>query len=116
MSRTARAAWAVAFTALVAGAANAQSQTAAPSAPQPSDPMGLSYQSALDGYQRFTDEKVGSWREANDNVGRIGGWREYAREARDGAAPAASPAPAAAPASPGAAPASRDPHAGHGTR
>lgn len=39
------------------------------------------YQSAFEGYRRFEDEKVQSWREANDNVGRIGGWQSYAREA-----------------------------------
>lgn len=34
------------------------------------------------------------WREANDQVARIGGWRAYAREAQ--AAPAAAPTPASA--------------------
>lgn len=37
--------------------------------------------SAFEGYQRHTDEKTVNWKEANDNVGRIGGWREYARQA-----------------------------------
>lgn len=39
------------------------------------------YQSALEGYQAFSEEKVRPWKEANDNVGKIGGWRAYAKEA-----------------------------------
>jgi hypothetical protein len=54
----------------------------------------LTYRSAFEGYRRYTDEPVVSWKETNDNVGRIGGWRAYAKEA--------SGDPAA------------DPHAGHG--
>jgi hypothetical protein len=54
----------------------------------------LVYRSALTGYRPLaSDAPPLSWREANDAVLRIGGWRAYAREA---AAPAASsPAPAA---------------------
>jgi len=37
--------------------------------------------SSFAGYHGLADEKVGSWREANDTVGRIGGWKAYAREA-----------------------------------
>lgn len=49
------------------------------------------------------------WREANEQVGRIGGWRAYAREAQtinaqDGAA-GAGPAPALPATSPASAPA-----------
>lgn len=40
-----------------------------------------------------------SWREANDTVGRIGGWRSYAREAQPAAAPATVPTPPTRPAS-----------------
>jgi hypothetical protein len=40
------------------------------------------YRSAFDGYQGFSDEKVVGWKEANDTVGKIGGWREYAKQAR----------------------------------
>lgn len=52
----------------------------------PAQDGDLSYRSALDGYQKYTDEQVGSWRDANDNVGRIGGFRAYAREAQGGQA------------------------------
>ena len=54
----------------------------------------LVYRLAFNGYKPLTSEAPPlSWREANDAVLRIGGWRAYAREAN---APAASsPAPAA---------------------
>ena len=45
------------------------------------DAASLTYRSALEGYQRYTDEKTVNWKEANDAVARIGGWREYARQA-----------------------------------
>lgn len=79
--------WAVLTALGVALSANAQ-QPATPTQPAntPTAAQGgdLSYRSTLDGYQKYTDEKVGSWRDANDNVGRIGGWREYAKEAQGG--------------------------------
>ncbi len=40
------------------------------------------FQSAFEGYKPYTDEKTGNWVEANDTVGKIGGWRVYAKEAR----------------------------------
>ncbi len=43
----------------------------------------LRYESPLAGYRKFVEQPVGSWREANDNVGRIGGWRAYARESQE---------------------------------
>ena len=39
------------------------------------------FRSAFEGYQPYTDEKMVDWKQANDRVGEIGGWREYAREA-----------------------------------
>jgi hypothetical protein len=57
------------------------------------------YRSAFEGYRAFTDEPVRPWRETNDTVGRIGGWKAYAREIQ---APDARPASAAAAASAGA--------------
>ena len=81
------------------------------------------YRSAFEGYRALTEEPVKSWREANDLVGRIGGWRAYAREVQAGesasGAPAApssdpaapAPAPAASPAGPTAAPANAQPSA-----
>ena len=40
----------------------------------------LHYQSPLRAYQGFTEQPLHDWREANDLVGRIGGWRTYAQE------------------------------------
>ena len=86
-------------TAASLAALTALAQTTAP-APAP-------YRSALEGYQPFTDTKAVPWREANDTVGRIGGWRAYAKEAAEGqghsghAMPAArAPKPAASQAKP----------------
>lgn len=85
------------------------------------------YASAFDGYRPFTEQKVLSWRESNDLVGRIGGWQAYAREAAGGEAMPAdqkgSPTPGASPTPVNATPAaksastpsnsSNDPHGGH---
>ena len=63
------------------------------------------HESAFTQYRRLSDVPVGSWRDANDTVGRIGGWRTYAREARtpEAAAPPAGAAstPSVMPAQPG---------------
>ena len=40
----------------------------------------LEYHSAFKGYQALREPKRAPWKEANDTVGRIGGWRVYARE------------------------------------
>ena len=65
-------------------------------------PAPPAYRSAFEGYQPYTDEKIVNWKEANDNAGRIGGWREYAKEASESQKPevAAKPDPDAAPAQP----------------
>ena len=42
------------------------------------------YRSAWSGYRPFSDEKVISWKDANDEVRRIGGWRAYLRESQSG--------------------------------
>lgn len=68
----------------------------------------MNYQSALSGYRAFRDEKVSSWQASNDNVARIGGWRVYAREARE-PQPAPRDTVRDAPATPAG-----HPHAGHG--
>lgn len=75
--------------------------------PDPLDPQApvpaLHHRSSLAAYPRQAEPAVGEWREANERVHRIGGWRVYAREA---AAP--SPAPASAP--PPASPSTPSPH------
>ena len=87
--------------ALFAGAAFAQAP-ADPEAPQPPLPTRLQYSSAIGAYQAYADQQVQSWREANDRVGEIGGWRTYAKEIKTGEPASAKDA---APAS--------DPHSGH---
>jgi hypothetical protein len=72
----------------------------APPRPDPADakaPTGaLVYRSALAAYRSHgAPVSPLPWREANDAVERIGGWRAYAREASAAPAPAAS-APGAA--------------------
>jgi len=76
---------------LWAGVAHAQT---------PAQPAPAAFRSALEGYQPYTDEKIIPWKEANDNVGRIGGWREYAKEARQAPDAAAKPDPRAVQAKP----------------
>lgn len=105
-------------------------QAAAPAKrPDALDPKAevppATHKSALGAYRPAVEVKVGSWRDANDAVTRIGGWRTYAREASpsEGAAapgPAASAPPAdtrAAPATAAAsapAPKPAQPSGGHG--
>jgi len=90
----------------------------------------LLHQSAFAQYRRLGEVPVGSWREANDTVTRIGGWRAYAREAAEPALPAASlpavsvpagsasapgmkPAEPAEPAKAAPKPGGKDPHGAH---
>lgn len=55
----------------------------------------LTYESSFSRYRRLSDDRAVSWRDANDTVGRIGGWRAYAREAQEPAS-AVPPANSAA--------------------
>jgi hypothetical protein len=78
----------------------------------PAAAASAAYLSVFDSYQPFADEKIAPWKASNDTVGKVGGWRAYAREAA-GAAPATGSAPAPAPApgqAPGAAPAAAPGH------
>jgi len=88
----------------------AQAQPASPGArPDPLDPKAgvpaLIYQSSFSQYRRLDDGKLVSWRDANDTVTRIGGWRVYAREAQQ---PAAAASATTGPASPASAPQSNE--------
>jgi hypothetical protein len=109
---------------LLAGALLAVLTHAAGAArPDPLDPQAavprLTHESAFKAYRGQRDEKLRSWKDANDEVGRIGGWRAYAREAQQPGAPASAPpaaaasapARAASPPAPASAPAPRG--AGH---
>jgi hypothetical protein len=93
----------IAFAATAAAmAADAAGDGARPEpAPAANTIASQAYRSAFDAYQPFTDEKISPWRETNDTVGRIGGWRAYAREVQGGAAtrpslPASSTPPSGA--------------------
>lgn len=92
--------------AMAALIASAQPAPAAPAAvaatPAPAQAAG--YRSTLEGYQPFAQEKILPWRQANETVGKIGGWRAYAKEAQDSAAPAGDQAPRRDPAGPAAGP------------
>ncbi len=108
-----------------------QAQQARPAGDLRPDPLDarastppLVHASAFLQYRRLADAPVGAWRDANDTVTRIGGWRVYARDAALPASPAASmpagsaSAPGAKPAEPAQAvpvpvPGAKDPHAGH---
>ena len=105
--------------ALAALSASAQSNITAP-AERVTPPE---YRSVFEGYQRYSDQEIAPWRESNDTVGRIGGWRAYANEARGAGTPSnnphaghgsSSPAPKAPASAPGAPSTAKDPHAGHG--
>ena len=75
------------------------------------------HRSAFAQYRILSDEKVGSWKDANDNVGRIGGWREYAKEANapDSSAGQADvkPSPGQGDRAPQEAPQNQGGHGGH---
>ena len=85
---------AAAFIVILAGASHAQpgptapaaasqasfpASSAAPATPAAKSDAGAS---AFDGYKPYSDEPPGNWKAANDNVARIGGWREYAKQAQ----------------------------------
>ena len=86
--------------------AAAQSNTATPSVGR-SNPLEasaavpqLTYESSFRNYRPLGNDTVGGWKEANDNVGRIGGWRVYAREAATPDAVTSQPAAGATESSP----------------
>lgn len=80
----------VVFHCLVASSAALAQST--PGLPIPAVPTGLDYRSAFEHYVPFSDGPPTSWREANDTVGRRGGWKAHAEEA---ARPASAPSPPA---------------------
>ncbi len=82
-----------------AGAADAPPQS--PPQPAKADPLDANaavppahHESAFKPLRPKRSEAPRSWKEANDEVARIGGWRAYAREA---AQPDAAAAPASGP-------------------
>ena len=78
----------------------AQPRPPAPAAPTATraDPLDaraevpmLVHESPFLRYRRLGADQPMNWREANDTVGRIGGWRTYAREAQPPAPAASAP-------------------------
>lgn len=49
----------------------------------------VAYRSSFTGYRALSESPVGDWRAANDTVGRIGGWKAYAKEAQNPKTPPA---------------------------
>ena len=64
-------------------------QRADPADPKAAVPVSA-YRSSLSRYQAFAEPDVAPWRETNELVRQRGGWRAYAREARE---PASTGAP-----------------------
>lgn len=87
---------ALALTAAVTAQAGHEAPTAARASPldATADVPAVTYDSAFTRYRPHADQALRSWKDANDNVGRIGGWRSYAREAAQ-EEPAAAPDPKA---------------------
>lgn len=87
---------AFAAAAAVAGAATAGG--AAQPAPPPDPALAaapvapLIYAPVFAGYRPLGEDKTTSWREANDQAAHFGGWRAYAREARQPEPPASAAA------------------------
>lgn len=98
---------------VVLGAPASLPMAGAQSRPDPADPAApvpaATYRSAFADYRPLGEEAVGDWRAANDEVRRIGGWREYAREAQ-----APEEKPGAAPSAPAPGAPAQGGHAGHG--
>lgn len=99
MSRYSLLPWMAALSSMAALGASAQSAAPAERAPRA---QAAPYRSTLERYQPFADEKVLPWKQSNETVDKIGGWRAYAKEAQDAAA-ADDQAPAGRPASPASA-------------
>lgn len=91
--------------------------TAAPDAVAPAA-FQLLYLSVFTHYQPFREQPVHSWQESNDNVGKIGGWRFYARDAQqpDPGSSADDAKPDAAEKQPSGPIESTDQHSGHGRK
>jgi hypothetical protein len=111
---------ATAFCCASVGYVFAASDPAAAESPTPA----MQYKSPFKDYRPLGDDKRIPWKAANDEVGKIGGWRVYLREAQEGnkaapeVAPAAAPSPSTPKVPPGNSLAPDKPkpsgHAGHG--
>ena len=71
----------IAMVANVVLTTTAYAQTTVPKS-DTSKTIAMPYQSAFEGYRAYADELVADWKTANDTAARIGGWREYAKQAQ----------------------------------
>ena len=72
-------AFVVLLTCLHLGNAFAQSEIK-PEVSKAEKPIALVYGSSFQNYQRYSASDIQTWKQANDTVKDIGGWREYAKE------------------------------------
>lgn len=92
--------FAILYTAVVTAAlGHADALSAAP-ASAPNDPANdkatvapIQYQSPLRDYRPLGEDRNTAWKDANDTVGKVGGWRAYAREAAEAAREDSATAP-----------------------
>jgi len=86
--------------------------------PPPTPPLALQYRSVFAGYHAFDDLSVARWTVTNDTVGKIGGWRTYAKEAAQPESTAGTAAPAATDLRPASDSSVKEPgaHPGHGAK
>ena len=70
---------AVLFSCLQLSSAFAQSAIK-PEVSKVEKPVELVYQSSFQNYQRYSASPIQSWKQSNDTVKDIGGWRAYAKE------------------------------------
>lgn len=90
---------------------------AAPDAAAPAA-FQLQYLSVFTHYHPFREQPVLSWQETNDNAGKIGGWRFYARDAKqpETGASAAGTRPDSVEKMPSGPIENPDQHSGHGRK
>jgi len=67
------------FSCLQLGSTFAQSEIK-PDVSKAAKPVELVYQSSFQNYQRYSASPIQSWKQSNDTVKDIGGWRAYAKE------------------------------------
>ena len=65
------------------GIAHAQTTTPVTQKSEPPRIAQPAYASVFEGYKPYSDEKPSDWKEANRQVERRGGWRQYAKEAQE---------------------------------
>ena len=67
----------------VVGAQSAATASLSPPSVSPIQASELgAYRSAFEAYKLYTDETTGDWKALNATTAKVGGWRVYAKEAR----------------------------------